>query len=138
MPLVFALPGVTTTPLRIARVASLVDIAPTMLALLGIPPPASFEGSGLLHGAEEMAFFFTDYALVWAGLRDGCWKYPCSEVEADRSQLFDVCHDAEERTSVASPRVLPCDCLSGARAHLDRRHAQLISAGLTPSPRRLR
>jgi hypothetical protein len=101
VPLLFVLPGVTTSPLRTARVASLVDIAPTMLALLGIAPPSSFEGSGLLRGADEMAFFFTDYALGWAGLRDGCWKY-LLEVEADRSQLFDVCHDAEERTSVAS------------------------------------
>jgi arylsulfatase A-like enzyme len=82
-------------------VASLVDVAPTILALLGIPRPSSFEGSSVLRGADEMAFFFTDYALLWAGLRDGCWKY-LLEVEADRSQLFNVCRDTEERTSVAS------------------------------------
>jgi hypothetical protein len=101
VPLLFALPGVTTVPQRSSRVASLVDIAPTILALLGIPEPSSFEGSSVLRGGDELAFFFTDYALLWAGLRDGCWKY-LLEVEADRSRLFNVCRDAEERTSMAS------------------------------------
>ena len=101
VPLLFALPGVTTVPQRSSRVASLVDIAPTILALLAIPEPSSFEGSSVLRGGDELAFFFTDYALLWAGLRDGCWKY-LLEVEADRSRLFNVCRDAEERTSMAS------------------------------------
>jgi hypothetical protein len=48
-----------------------------------------------------MALFFTDYALAWAGLRDGCWKY-LLEIEAGRSRLFDVCADPGESRDVAA------------------------------------
>jgi arylsulfatase A-like enzyme len=101
VPLLFSLPGVTTAAVRTARVASLVDIAPTILSLLDIAAPASFDGSNLLTGDDEMAYFFTDYALGWAGLRDACWKY-LLEVEARRSQLFDVCRDPDERQDVSA------------------------------------
>jgi hypothetical protein len=42
-----------------------------------------------------MALFFTDYALGWLGLRDGCWKY-LFEIDSRRSMLFDVCADPDE------------------------------------------
>ena len=101
VPLLLSVPGVTTSAMRTARVASLVDIAPTILSLLGISAPASFDGSNLLTGDDAMAYFFTDYALGWAGLRDACWKY-LLEVEADRSQLYDVCRDPDERHNIAA------------------------------------
>jgi arylsulfatase A-like enzyme len=101
VPLLFSLPGVTAAAVRSSRVASLVDIAPTILSLLDITAPSSFAGSSLLAGDDEMAFFFTDYALGWAGLRDACWKY-LLEVEANRSQLFDVCRDPDERQDVSA------------------------------------
>jgi hypothetical protein len=47
-----------------------------------------------------MALFFTDYALGWIGLRDGCWKY-LLETGADRSKLYDVCRDPAETTDLS-------------------------------------
>jgi hypothetical protein len=101
VPLLLSLPGLTTSAMRTSRVASLVDIAPTILSLLGISAPSSFAGANLLSGDDAMAYFFTDYALGWAGLRDACWKY-LLEVEARRSQLFDVCRDPDEHDDVAA------------------------------------
>jgi arylsulfatase A-like enzyme len=95
VPLLVALPGVTTQPVRARQVASVLDIAPTVLDLAGLAPPGDYEGKSLLSGPGRLAFFFTDYALGWAGLRDGCWKY-LVEVDADRSRLFDVCADPGE------------------------------------------
>lgn len=101
VPLIVAVPGVTTSAIRSPRVASVVDIAPTVLALLGMPAPGSYEGTTLLEGDRQMAFFFTDYALGWAGLRDGCRKY-LLELESRRSHLFDVCADPDETVNVAA------------------------------------
>ena len=94
VPLVVSAPGLVG-PSRARQVASVVDVAPTILDLVGEPVPAGYEGASLLSGPPRMAFVFTDYALGWAGLRDGCWKY-LLELEADRSRLFDVCQDPGE------------------------------------------
>jgi hypothetical protein len=93
-------PGNVRVPRRIGRPATVVDIAPTILDLTGQPIPASYEGVSLLEPAERMALFFTDYTVGWLGLRDGCWKY-LYELDAKRSQLFDVCGDPGERHDVS-------------------------------------
>jgi arylsulfatase A-like enzyme len=93
-------PGNVRVPRRIGRPATVVDIAPTILDLTGQPIPAGYEGVSLLEPAERMALFFTDYTVGWLGLRDGCWKY-LYELDAKRSQLFDVCGDPGERHDVS-------------------------------------
>ena len=95
VPLVISIPGVTTGSTRARQVASVIDIAPTILDLVDIPPPADYQGSSLLSGPGRLALFYTDYALGWVGLRDGCWKY-LLEIDANRSKLFDVCADPGE------------------------------------------
>ena len=85
---------------RVGRVASTVDIAPAILDLLGLPPEPAHEGVSLLEPAPRMALFFTDYALGWLGLRDGCWKY-LFELDSRRSELYDVCADPGETRDVA-------------------------------------
>jgi arylsulfatase A-like enzyme len=72
-----------------------IDTAPTVLDLLGLPRQPGYQGSSLLDPESRMALFFTDYSLGWLGLRDGCWKY-LFEIDARRSQLFDVCSDHDE------------------------------------------
>jgi arylsulfatase A-like enzyme len=112
IPLLISIPGVTRDALRSRRVASVVDIAPTILDLLGVPLPDGYEGSSLLHGNEQLAYFFTDYALGWAGLRDRCWKY-LLEVEARRSSLFDVCRDPDETRDRAAGHEARVDAYRG-------------------------
>ncbi len=100
VPMVIAVPGAISGPLRVSRVASVIDIAPTVAALLGMPPSASHDGTSLLAPGARMAFFFTDYSIGWLGLVDGCWKY-LLEIDADRSRLFDVCADPDEKVDRA-------------------------------------
>lgn len=92
---------------RVTRVASVIDVTPTILDLLGLAPVAGHQGASLLAPRDRMALFYTDYALGWLGLRDGCWKY-LFEVESRRSKLFDLCVDPNETqdlSSVHAPRV---------------------------------
>jgi arylsulfatase A-like enzyme len=105
VPLLIAVPGVTNRPVRAPQTASVVDIAPTILQLAGIAPPADYQGASLLTGPSRLAFFYTDYALGWVGLRDGCWKY-LLEIDADRSKLFDVCADPGETRDRAPERAV--------------------------------
>jgi phosphoglycerol transferase MdoB-like AlkP superfamily enzyme len=101
VPYLIAAPGLIREPLRVRQTASLIDTAPTILDLLGLPPAADFQGSSLLDGSPRMALFFTDYSLGWLGLRDACWKY-IYELDARRSKLFDVCRDPGETEDQAA------------------------------------
>jgi arylsulfatase A-like enzyme len=47
VPLIFSLPPVLPQDVRLARQVRLLDVAPTILDLLGIQPPADFEGVSL-------------------------------------------------------------------------------------------
>jgi arylsulfatase A-like enzyme len=95
VPYLIAAPGVVKQQIRVGRVASLIDTAPTILDMAGLPIPSDFQGSSLLEPRARMALFFTDYSLGWLGLRDGCWKYTY-ETGAEWSRLYDVCVDPEE------------------------------------------
>lgn len=99
VPLIFHVPGREAR--RIARVSSLIDVAPTIFDIIGAPPLSGVEGESVLHGPEHMSLFFTDYALGWLGLRDGCMKFML-EVDAKRAQLFNVCEDPSERADIAA------------------------------------
>ncbi len=96
VPLVIAAPGAIAGQTRVSRLASVIDIAPTIMALLGLPRSARHDGTSLLAPGARMALFFTDYSLGWLGLADGCWKY-LLEIDSNRSRLFDVCADPDEK-----------------------------------------
>ena len=101
VPLLIAIPGASTAGERVPSVASLLDTAPTILDLIGLAPRREYQGTSLLQPGPRMALFFTDYALGWLGLRDGCWKYQL-QVDSGRSALYDVCRDPDETRSVAA------------------------------------
>jgi glucan phosphoethanolaminetransferase (alkaline phosphatase superfamily) len=103
VPLLIALPGLVSAVRHVRRTASLLDIAPTVLDLLGVGRPPEFQGESLLGPRERMALFFTDYSLGLLGLRDGCAKF-ITELESGRSRLFDLCSDPGERADRAIDR----------------------------------
>jgi phosphoglycerol transferase MdoB-like AlkP superfamily enzyme len=100
VPYLIAAPGLIKKAVRVARPISLIDTAPTILDLLGLPAPAGYQGLTALEGKSDIALFYTDYSLSLMGLRDGCWKY-IYELESGRSKLFDVCADAAESNDLA-------------------------------------
>ncbi len=101
VPYLIAAPGLIREEVRVGRIASLVDTAPTVLDLLGLPVPPSYQGASLLEGQSRMALFCTDYALGLLGLRDGRWKL-LHELESGRSRLYDLHADAGERHDLSA------------------------------------
>jgi glucan phosphoethanolaminetransferase (alkaline phosphatase superfamily) len=101
VPYVIAAPGLFPESVRVRRVASLLDTAPTVCDLLGMPAPAEYQGHSLLDGQSGMALFCTDYSLGFLGLRDERWKF-IHELESDRSCLYDLSEDPGENCDLAS------------------------------------
>lgn len=102
VPLVMRGPGVPRS-VTVKDDVSLVDVAPTLTMLLGIPP-ADVDGRSLVPAingqplaarpiyAESFASLF-DFG--WSGLRsirDGSWKY----IAAPKPELYDLASDATE------------------------------------------
>ena len=104
VPFLIAAPGLVTHQIRIGGVVSLLDTAPTLLDLVGIPRPDSYEGHSVLEDDRRPAFFFTDYSLRLAGLRDGSMKL-IHDLDSGRSRLFDLERDPGELRNVAAADV---------------------------------
>jgi phosphoglycerol transferase MdoB-like AlkP superfamily enzyme len=100
VPMVVSIPGVTRGQMRVQSPASVLDVAPTLLDLIGAAPRVDADGISLLTTRALMAPFFADYSLNWMGVRDGCWKLLC-EKNDERTLLFNVCRDPAEASDVA-------------------------------------
>jgi hypothetical protein len=116
VPYLIVMPGLLREPVRVRRAASLIDTAPTILDLLGLPSPAAYQGASLLEAQARLALFFTDYSLGWLGLRDEQWKF-VYELEAGRGKLFDVRADPREQRNLAEQQP---ERVSAYREHLLR------------------
>jgi len=116
VPYVIAAPGLIRDQTRVTGGASVIDTAPTILDLLGLPAPASFQGVSLLEPRPRMSLFFTDYSLGFLGVRDGCWKL-IFETGGRRSKLYDVCADPGETQDIAASHA---DRVAAYRAHLEK------------------
>ncbi len=114
VPFFIVAPGLIGEPIRVKRPVSLLDTAPTILDLLGLPVPHEYQGSSLLDSPSQMALFYTDYSLGLLGLRDSRWKF-VHELESGRSRLFNLETDPEEKINVAE---LNPDRVKAYRAHL--------------------
>lgn len=108
VPLLVVLPGITdqpgfALPRRVAQPGSVMDIAPTLLHLTGLPIPPEYQGRSLLRpaAADEVPRFLTDHAVYQVGLRHDGWKF-IDEPESGRAQLFDLHRDPAELQDVAA------------------------------------
>jgi hypothetical protein len=101
VPFLIAMPGFLRPQLRVKKVVSLVDTAPTLLDLLGSTAPANYQGSSMLDGTERMGLFFADYSLGLLGLRDGPWKF-IWEIESGRAKLFRLDRDPREKSDLSA------------------------------------
>ncbi|HLK64225.1 MAG TPA: sulfatase [Bryobacteraceae bacterium] len=100
VPFLVAAPGLIRDQIRSAQVVSLIDTAPTVLDLAGLPIPKEYQGRSMLERGPRMAFFFADYSLGLLGLRDGPRKF-ILESNSGRPQLYDLNRDPHERTNLA-------------------------------------
>jgi arylsulfatase A-like enzyme len=101
VPFLVAAPGLIANEVRTAQVVSLIDTAPTILDLLGLPADDRYRGTTALTSDARMAFFYADYSLRLLGLRDGNLKL-ILELDSNRSRLFDLERDPLESHDIAA------------------------------------
>lgn len=106
VPLVMAAPGLVGMAAlqdrqrRAPQVGSVIDIAPTILALLGLAAPERYQGRSLLAPVPGWAASLTDHTQPLLGLRHGGFKL-IYDTDSGRSELFDLGQDPGERHDVA-------------------------------------
>ena len=103
VPFFIAAPGAGLRARRLPPLASLLDLAPTTLALAGLRVPLQYEGQSLLEAQPKLARFSTEQGRRWVGLRDGRWKLILDE-DSGRPQLYDLEGDPGERADQSTAR----------------------------------
>ncbi|MFP6638702.1 MAG: sulfatase [Myxococcota bacterium] len=157
VPLIVSWPGRSAAGLRVASPVSLVDLAPSLLALSDTPAEAGFRGRNLadaLAGGEPpdpespIWLYRRHYAPgdeveglspageQWA-LRRGGWKLIVGESEGVL-ELYDLVSDPQEKTNLASERK---DVVARLRTELEswieeQPRADAPAAPLDPEARR--
>ena len=93
---------------RSDTVGSHVDLAPTVLDVLGVPAPAGWEGRSLFaEGRPPRAYFYAANDHYLLGVREGDLKY-VYDASRGREQLYDLARDPDERENLAAARPEIC------------------------------
>ncbi len=83
------------------RIATHVDLAPTILDALGLKVPDRYQGRSLFQeGPPHMALLSTMYRDKMVGVRDGPYKYVLN-LETGAEELYDLEQDPGEKKNVA-------------------------------------
>jgi arylsulfatase A-like enzyme len=103
VPFVIWSPGLFQTGGTSEVVGAHVDLAPTVLDLLGVPSPAGWQGRSLMASepATRRAYFFgmrNDYLF---GVREGAYKYIFNLTQG-RDELYDLSTDPAEQNNSAA------------------------------------
>jgi arylsulfatase A-like enzyme len=121
VPLLVRAPGALPRGLRLGEQVALLDVAPTILELLGVRAPDGFRGRSLapaIRGEGAVATAVVPFeTLYWKleverglarrGVRTEPWKYVLDLREADggpvvrSEELYDLARDPSERTNLA-------------------------------------
>jgi tetratricopeptide (TPR) repeat protein len=137
VPLVVRAPGYPA-PLRVEEPVSLVDVTPTVAALLGLEPPVGSEGVSLLpalagvraSGGERVAYLETLYPFYhhgWSGfrgVRGARWKL----IQGREPELYALPEDPGEQRNLArqeSERVEALAALLPPEREPSRREARI-------------
>jgi arylsulfatase A-like enzyme len=96
---------------RADTVAGHVDLAPTVLDLLGVEAPQGWEGRSLFAARRPpRAYFYAANDHYLLGVREGDLKY-VYDASRGRDQLFDLARDPDEQENLAAARPEVCSRL---------------------------
>ncbi|NJB85687.1 arylsulfatase A-like enzyme [Lewinella marina] len=77
------------------------DIPATALSLIGIAPPADWQGRNLLSSPSEEGFYFAPWTQLYFGYRKGDMKYIFNE-STSTVEVYNLANDPLERMDLSS------------------------------------
>lgn len=108
VPLVVACPALFDRGRRLPTLGQHIDLAPTVLDLLGFAAPAAWQGRSLFGAGRPPRAYFIDKLETRPtyGLREGRYKFLLAP---GGRELYDCYQDPEERRNLAADRPELCD-----------------------------
>jgi arylsulfatase A-like enzyme len=102
LPLMIVNPRLLAHEIRMKSIGRQIDIAPTLLDLLGYDAPAAWQGMSLLRTVRaRRAYLFSIAGDFTMGVVDGDFKYIYDFIEA-RPQLYNLANDPGEHDDLSS------------------------------------
>jgi len=97
VPLMIVNPALIAHEIRIDRIARQIDLAPTLLGILGYPAPPQWQGTNLFSQSRpSRAYLFSAADSFTFGLVNGDLKYMYDTFDG-YDALYDLAHDPAER-----------------------------------------
>jgi arylsulfatase A-like enzyme len=137
VPLIMRAPGLVPAGVRVRHQASLVDLAPTLLELLGVPPPRTLHGRSLvpfLRRPDDDGDGVVFAELVkrkkgrrFVAARTPTRKWIWHEPPDVPAEVYDLAADPGERQNIATPALL-------AEGEALRRRYEALGRGATLKP----
>jgi len=112
VPLIVKLPGARSRGIEVNRNVSLLDVAPTILSLLGYPVPEEMEGHNLFEKEKQRLLFFECYKGAVHSERSKLWRLKVKPVRYgvlrgceklifdDAFEAYDLVTDPFELTNI--------------------------------------
>jgi arylsulfatase A-like enzyme len=99
VPFIVYAPSLTKTPERVSKLCESVDIAPTLLTLIGIDPPRFFQGANILSSKHKKDYVFANYRKLYTIVTpDHRFRY---DAERGKAELNILANDPKQRVNVA-------------------------------------
>ncbi len=135
VPLLLKLPQDQNAGKRVSARASLVDVAPTVLEVAGVPVPAQMQGQSLLRiartNSDQASYAVSDFpqrAFGWSSLeswRAGKYVY----IKAPRPELYDLKADPGATRNLAQTSKATLETIAGQLDAFDRRFSDPGASG---------
>jgi lipoteichoic acid synthase len=102
VPLLIVNPKLIPHEVVVNRLTRQIDIAPTLLALLGYRPPAQWQGTNIMGtDLPARAYLFAGTGNLTFGIVEGSFKY-IYNFRRRRSELYNLATDRQENNNLAS------------------------------------
>ncbi len=102
IPMVMLHKSLKDMPRRVSLPREQIDLAPTVLDMLGYKSPGVWQGRNLFRPDDgRPAYFYCVGNFVVLGLRDGAYKYHFY-VDSGQEELFDLASDPRETKNIAA------------------------------------
>jgi lipoteichoic acid synthase len=114
---------------RDSTAGGVIDVAPTIMDLLGYPLPARWQGRSLFDADRSgRVYFFAPYSSVFYGYREGSRKL-IFNATSNTAELYDLRADPQEKVNLA-PREVEAVAAGRDRLAAWARYQEHYYAGL--------